>query len=356
MSLNAYPCPHCGSALEEADGEMLRCPSCGIGIAEKNAAEFSRENECGSDSITWDEYDSINVLEAVTGECVQCGTVFAVPAEAAQYLNKNAGEDAAHCPFCDSVVTAGGAAAPMPDLIVPFKKDRQAAEDAFLRFCSFKPLLPKGFAPNSRAKLLKKVYVPLWVMDCSAKSKQRFEAEKTRTKRGDTAKAVQTDTFMALREGSAKYKNICEVASTSAVKSLGKADLPVISGAEPFSGKAPEAMTVVADIPAEDAHKSAAERVRRSMNKLLADSVKGYTRKKLRSGALTISDAQTKLALFPMWIVSTKYKKKTYRFIMNGCTGKTSGELPFSRAKLAILCVFVTAGIAAVGSALSLLL
>jgi hypothetical protein len=39
----------------------------------------------------------------------------------------------------------------------------------------------------------------------------------------------------------------------------------------------------------------------------------------------------------PLWISAYKYKDKTYRFLINGQTGRVSGEYPKSPLKIAMV-------------------
>ncbi len=52
-----------------------------------------------------------------------------------------------------------------PELVIPFKLDRKAAESALAEHYKGKVLLPKSFAGSNRIKEVRGVYVPLWFMD-----------------------------------------------------------------------------------------------------------------------------------------------------------------------------------------------
>ena len=52
-----------------------------------------------------------------------------------------------------------------------------------------------------------------------------------------------------------------------------------------------------------------------------------------------------KHVLLPVWLAAYKYRGKSYRFVVNGRTGKVQGERPYSTWKIA-LAVLVTALIA----------
>ena len=54
-------------------------------------------------------------------------------------------------------------------------------------------------------------------------------------------------------------------------------------------------------------------------------------------------DVTYKYLLLPVWISSFQYKDKVYHFMINGQTGKVSGETPISWIKVAIVTAVVIA-------------
>lgn len=52
--------------------------------------------------------------------------------------------------------------------------------------------------------------------------------------------------------------------------------------------------------------------------------------------------------LLPVWLAAYKYRGKTYRFVVNGQTGRVQGERPWSAWKIAgaILLALIIGGIA----------
>lgn len=61
------------------------------------------------------------------------------------------------------------------------------------------------------------------------------------------------------------------------------------------------------------------------------------------------SNTTFKHCLLPVWTASYNYEKKTYRFVINGRTGKLQGEHPYSFKKIALVMIF---GIIVVGGLL----
>jgi hypothetical protein len=50
-----------------------------------------------------------------------------------------------------------------------------------------------------------------------------------------------------------------------------------------------------------------------------------------------VTDLHSEAALLPVWIGAYRFKDATYRFLLNGQTGKATGAAPFSLAKLALV-------------------
>ena len=50
----------------------------------------------------------------------------------------------------------------------------------------------------------------------------------------------------------------------------------------------------------------------------------------------TVNRVTFKHILLPVWLAAYKYRGKTYRFVVNGRTGRVQGERPFSAFKITI--------------------
>lgn len=350
FDLLEYHCPRCEKALENNGGSYI-CPRCALEFDEKRAEEFERECQYEENLLAWDEYVSAGLLDGVSYfACIECDTNYAVPAADG---SPDAQSADVCCPLCGGALSGVKTAANKPDLLLPFEYDRQAAEKAFSRFCRFKPILPAKFDPHKNAKLLKKLYVPFWTADCTASEKARYAAEKQKKQRTDSQKQIKTDGFMALREGSAKYCGLLSPA-VEAAKKVVFAEYS-LKDAKPFY-EMPDAIAALPDIPAKQAQNAFSAMIERSADKLLGGTVKGYSQKKKAASRLTISEAQTRLILAPVWIFSTEYKGKLYHFAMNAQSGKVSGKLPFSKLRLAAVFAVCTVAVTLVGALATLLL
>ena len=74
-------------------------------------------------------------------------------------------------------------------------------------------------------------------------------------------------------------------------------------------------------------------RVTQSVNTTFRKDVHGYSSVRKEGGNIDYHNAKAVYALYPVWILTTKYEGKTYIFAMNGQTGKFVGDLPLDKKK-----------------------
>ena len=82
------------------------------------------------------------------------------------------------------------------------------------------------------------------------------------------------------------------------------------------------------DVSAEECRTRAENRIRSSVEAEIRRTIDGYQSVQVRSRRIHIANGQVKYGLLPVWMLSTQYRGKIYRFAMNGQTGKFVGELP----------------------------
>ena len=77
----------------------------------------------------------------------------------------------------------------------------------------------------------------------------------------------------------------------------------------------------------------ATERFRDGTVLAFMSDIKGYENVRVSDSTLQFSNTNTCYALYPVWILNTKWKDKSFRFAVNGQTGKIAGNLPISVGK-----------------------
>ena len=56
---------------------------------------------------------------------------------------------------------------------------------------------------------------------------------------------------------------------------------------------------------------------------------------------IRIEQLRSEPVLFPVWVMAYQYREKLYRILINGQTGKISGQAPFSKLKAVVLAASV---------------
>jgi hypothetical protein len=97
----------------------------------------------------------------------------------------------------------------------------------------------------------------------------------------------------------------------------------------------------------------AAERSRAAMEAkvqaLCAQAIPGDTYRNLEV-ASTYSDQTFKHTLLPVWLLRYDYGRKNYQVVVNGVTGKTAGEQPYSWIKILLAALAVIVAVLVIAS------
>ena len=200
QALQEYKGPCCGGALAfDSSIQKMKCPFCDTEFdieALEGYDEALREEK--SDSMEWEtaagsEWENGEADGLRTYICKSCGGEIVGDANTA----------ATTCPFCGNrVVMMGNFSGSLkPDLIIPFKLDKNAAKEGLMRHLSGKRLLPKVFKSQNHIDEIKGVYVPFWLFDTDADAQMRYSATKVRTWRDDDYDYKETSHFAISREG-----------------------------------------------------------------------------------------------------------------------------------------------------------
>jgi hypothetical protein len=86
------------------------------------------------------------------------------------------------------------------------------------------------------------------------------------------------------------------------------------------------------DVTAKESEERANERIRKSVESTLRDTIRGYENIETESKSIRLHNGSYKYALYPVWILNTTWNGEKYTFAMNGQTGKFVGNLPVDKA------------------------
>ena len=85
------------------------------------------------------------------------------------------------------------------------------------------------------------------------------------------------------------------------------------------------------DVTSEICKDRANDRIKVATEGAFASTVHGYSSVVPESTNISLSNAYVKYGLLPVWMLTTKWKDKSYVFAMNGQSGKFVGDLPVDR-------------------------
>ena len=328
-TLLEYKCPSCGGALSFDSGvQKMKCPYCDTEFDMEALQELDEalQNLPGDDmhwesqpENQWQEEEQSHLRSYV---CNSCGGEILCDENTA----------ATSCPYCDNpvVMSENVAGQLKPDLVIPFKLDKEAAKQAFAKHLSGKPLLPKMFKSEHRLEAVKGVYVPFWLFDADAYADIRYRATRVHVWSDSKYDYTRTSHYSIHRAGSLGFTGVPVDGSDKMADEL-------MESIEPYDlSQAVDFQTAYLagyladkyDVTAEDSILRANQRIKTSTEQEFAQTVMGYTTVTPVSTGVQLKNSRVRYALYPVWMLSTNYKGKNYIFAMNGQSGKFVGNLP----------------------------
>ena len=330
--LQQYKCPNCDGAITfDSDLQKMKCPYCDSEIEVQTLLAYDQAlKDQPEDNMQWEttagtqwqpgEEDGLRVYT-----CNTCG-------------GEIVGDEttgATHCPFCGNPVVMTGqfSGSLKPDLVIPFKLDKQAAMEALRKHYCGKKLLPKVFKDENRIQEVKGIYVPFWLFGADASGSVHYAATRVRTWSDSRYNYTETSHFRVIRAGGIGFENVPVDGSSKIDDTLMEAIEPFdLSGAVDFqtaylSGYFADKY----DVDAQSSIQRANERIKNSTQEAFASTVQGYTTVTPVNTNITLTGGTAKYALYPVWMLSTRWKDKYYTFAMNGQTGKLVGNLPMDK-------------------------
>lgn len=340
--INNYQCPACTGPLHYVgSSDKLECDYCGSSYsiqeieklyAEQEAKAKEEYAQAQSSGEGWDDSGSDSWGTDADGmkvySCPSCGAELIADATTA----------ASCCPYCgnNNVVPGQFEDGRRPDRIIPFKITKEQAVEGLKNHYKGKKLLPKSFASGNSIEEITGVYVPFWLFDGSASADAEYDAEKTRSERHGDDEIIYTEHYSVSRSGQAEFENVPVDASTKmpsghmdSIEPYDYSDLREFSTAY-----LPGFLADKYDVDIETSAPRADLRFENTILSDLSSTVTGYSSVSLRSKNVRVKRGTVKYALFPVWMLSTKWNDQIYTFAMNGQTGKMVGDLPIDKGRL----------------------
>lgn len=333
MAAMEYKCPNCNGTLTfESTLQKMKCSYCDteIDVEAMNAYEEEVKND-RSDETTW---------ETTAGGKWQEGETEGMLVYNCQSCGANVVGDetmgATTCPYCgNNIVLLGQFQGDLrPDYVIPFKLDKKAAKEAYKRHLQGKKLLPEVFKDENHVEEIKGVYVPFWLFDTKTNAHMRYKGTKTHVWSDSNYRYTRTSFYNIVRGGTIDFQKVPVDGSTKMPDDL-------MESLEPFDfSQAVDFQTAYLagyladkyDVDEKESVNRANERIKKSTEEMFRRTVTGYGMVVSEHSTVQYKEGKASYALYPVWILTTKWQGQSYIFAMNGQTGKFVGDLPVDKS------------------------
>jgi endogenous inhibitor of DNA gyrase (YacG/DUF329 family) len=340
-----YQCPACGGEAQwNPKKQALICPFCGT----ESPAEIDQSGRVV-------EHDLVAALrgipdssrgwqaDKISVKCQSCQAISVVDPE----------KQAQNCPFCGAaqlIPYEQTKDAFRPESLLPFKMTEPQARDTIRSWYSRVWFAPNALKKQALTDTVKGVYLPYWTFDANVAARWRADAGYyyyTTETYQDSNGRTQTRRVQHVRwePASGALEHFFDdelVCASIGVKA------PLLRGVEPF----PTAKQLV---PYSSAYITgwtveryqidlvgAAQRSRAQMDnklrQLCAAQIPGDTYRNLAIESRW-SGQTFKHILVPVWLLTYHYGVKAFQVVINGSTGRISGEYPKSWIKIGLAVV-----------------
>lgn len=257
------------------------------------------------------------------------------------------------CAFCGSeqiVTQPSDPNRPKPEGILSFVIEEEQARAAYRDWLGNGFFRPSDLARAASLREIRPVFLPFWAFDARAvtqwtamSGRHRTEIRRVQTVvNGQTVmqdqQVQETDWFPASGDHVGQYT--WELVSAS--KGLEQSWVDAIEPFEFGELRAYDSRFLLGRGAEEAAlDRSQAEDVARQIVQTkeqaeCARLVPGDTHRDLRVST-ALDDVTARLVFLPVWLAAFAYKQQVFRFVVNGQTGKVTGEAPTSYLKVALV-------------------
>lgn len=336
-----FPCDQCGSdfRFDPEEGKLI-CDHCGnekdyedVDLPEISEIDFEEALRSGMAGAEMEE-------TRVSG-CPNCGAQIEI----------NPDIHATECPFCATplVTDTGTHRHIKPKAVLPFKLEEREAHTAMNDWLGRLWFAPNGLKEYARqGRSLDGIYVPYWTYDAQTRSRYQgqrgtvYYVTRTVTRDGKPTQVREQRIRWTNVAGRVQrfFDDVLILGSRSLPKTYTDALAPwTLSALEPYqphylAGFRAEGYTVDVEEGFEEARGVMDAQIRRDITSDI-----GGDRQRISHVSTNVSEITFKHILLPVWMAAYKYKGKSYRFVVNGQTGKVQGERPWSAIKITIAVV-----------------
>ncbi|MBP5694207.1 MAG: hypothetical protein J6X03_01975 [Bacilli bacterium] len=332
--LKQFKCPACGGTLEfTSASQEIKCPYCDSAFSRADFKDLDTDldvkvEEKELDPMIQELYSGDDLKDMSVYSCESCGGEI--------ICGKNT--SSTKCPYCDNNVLIKSKISGdlKPNLIIPFKLDKEQSGESFKKYFKSKFFIPGSFKKSNQIEESSSLYVPYFIYSADAAGDVEFEGTKTKRWEDSSYEYEEVSYYRLDRAGRIGFDDIPVDASEKMANDL-------MESIEPFTKSDHETFFsgYLAGFQAEryDTSKSttqtrAHQRMRQGMVSALKSSTTSYSDVREVKENIRLSNEESKYVLYPIWILNVRWKDQKFTFAVNGDTGKVAGKYPISAGKV----------------------
>ncbi|HZK33803.1 MAG TPA: DNA helicase PriA [Bacillota bacterium] len=318
MSIKQYKCLSCKAGLKfDPPSQKWKCEYC--------FSEYEKEQLDSAQTIKEIPDEDMPELDAY--HCNNCG---------ADLLADDT-TSATFCLYCKSptVIKTRFSGRFKPRYVIPFRVTKPNAKEIYRKWIGKRIFAPTEFKHQEEIDKVTGIYAPYWLFDCKIDAMVEGEGRKIKTWRQGDYRITQTKYYSIMRSGDIGYEMIPVDASIKLSDELMELIEPYnYSDITDFSMQYMSGfMAERYDVESEDAGNAMKKRVERYAEDRLKTTINGYSSTTIKNKQVNFCEVVDNYAMLPVYLLVNKYKDKSHTFIINGQTGKVSGETPIDKKK-----------------------
>jgi predicted RNA-binding Zn-ribbon protein involved in translation (DUF1610 family) len=359
QSSRTYPCTACGGELEFHIGQQkLTCSHCGnvqelLEAQDGPIGETDLRGALASLRANADEHRQL-----IEGEkeivCQNCGG----------HTTFTGSLTSTRCPYCATPIQRDDihdAPARLPvDGVLPFTVDEKQAKQALEKWVSSRWFAPKEFKTYNRTGSFTSVYAAYFAYDAEASTRYRGARGDDYTVTVGSGKDQRTETRTRWSNVSGTVHDSFDDLTVLANEGFNRNHVTALEpwptkDAKPFS---PEYVAGhlcrTYDHDVEECFVEGKQRMDSEIESTIRRDI-GGDHQRIKTKDTTFSRLTFTHLLLPIWLLTVIYQGQPFQVVINGVTGETHGERPYSRVKIAaavaLVVVLIVIGVLLFGSA-----
>ncbi len=230
-----------------------------------------------------------------------------------------------------------------PNSILPFKKTKEEAIEAFKKMGIRKWFVPKEFTSSKNIQEIQGIYIPFWLFDFCLEATIAGKGIRLSTWITSDYQYTKRDTYHFEREGKFPFYDIpvdgskhFDDALMNSIEPFDYKELVSFDGAY-LSGflaeKYDQTKEEVQSVAVDRAATTVIERLERGLT---------YNSHTIETKTMNPTNLDGEYVLLPVWLLNIKYKDQIYPFAMNGQTGKMIGDIPVQKSKVILFFILLS--------------